>query len=155
MSLGSAYTHLCAEQIRRRTQSSSVFHLAVDSDSGVTRKAVHYTHTRMMHDLEYFRQGTLAANRGGGVVALLEGNWRVETIVGAQSWININHTRAAGLFSPSLSLLACLCVSLCVKHQWKDPAEKGSPCGVPLLRRKREAAHPQRTKKMGSAEQLV
>lgn len=68
-----------------------------------------------MHDLEFFRQGTLAANRGGGVVALFEGNWRVETILGAQSWININHTRAAGLFFSSL--LVCLCVSLCVKHQ--------------------------------------
>lgn len=67
----------------------------------------------MMHDLEYFRQGTLAANRGGGVVGLLEGNWRVETILGAQSWININHTRAVVPFFFFFARFH-VCVSVCV-----------------------------------------
>lgn len=56
-----------------------------------------------------FPAGDTRSNRGGGVVGLLEGNWRVETILGAQSWININHTRAAGLFLSPARACAPVC----------------------------------------------
>lgn len=64
-------------------------------------------------------------------MALLEGNWRVEAILGAQSWININHTRAAGLFFLSLSL-SFACVRLCVSSINETIQQKQVP---PLRRR--------------------